>query len=72
MDWESISANWQYYKSLAQLRWTKLTVQQVDLIAGRREAFVVHLSSLYGISQDAAQMQLESWQGRLRAPAPWP
>ena len=72
MDWESISANWQHYKSLAQLRWTKLTWQEVDRIAGRREALVAHLSSLYGISRDSAQMQLESWQGRLRAPAPWP
>ena len=69
MDWESIRANWQYYKSLAQLRWTKLTVQEVDLIAGRREALVEHLSTLYGISLGTAQMQLESWQGRLRAPA---
>ena len=70
MDWESIRANWQYYKSLAQFRWTKLTVQHVDLIAGRREVLLVQLSSLYGISPDAAQMQLEYWQGRLRAPAP--
>jgi len=65
MDWERICSNWPHYKRLAQARWAKLTEQELDRIAGQRDALVAHISALYGISRDMAQMQLESWQGRL-------
>jgi hypothetical protein len=70
MDWERISNNWQHYKRYAQVRWAKLSDQDLELIAGSRETLVMQLSALYGISADAAQMQLESWQGRLGLMAP--
>ena len=65
MDWKPIAASWPHYKLLARARWAKLTVPELDLIAGRRDALVVHISALYGISRGTAQMQVESWQGRL-------
>jgi hypothetical protein len=70
MEWSRICADWPHYKLLAQARWAKLGEQELDLIAGRRDALVMRISALYGISRDTAQMQLESWQGRLVAIAP--
>jgi len=56
--------------SLSRARWAKLGEQDLELIAGSRDALVMQISALYGISSDTAQMQLESWQGRLAGVAP--
>ena len=65
MDWERISSNWEHCKRLAPARWAKLTEPELDRIGGRRDLLVAHISALYGISPGTAEMQLESWQGRL-------
>ena len=44
-------------------RWGRITEEELDLIGGRRAQLAAHIQELYGISKDAAQMQLESWQG---------
>ena len=66
MDWARIQADWQHYKALARQRWMKLSAADLDLIAGRRELLAAHIQQTYGISKNAAQMQLESWQGQQR------
>ncbi len=68
MDWALIQADWQHYKSLAGERWARLTAADLDMIAGRRELLAAHIQEMYGISKNAAQMQLESWQGQQREP----
>lgn len=68
MDWERIQAGWQHYKVLVGARWGRLTSGDLDVIAGRRELLANHIQQVYGISKNAAQMQLESWQGQQREP----
>ena len=68
MDWALIQAGWQHYKVLAHLRWVKISAGDLELIAGRRELLAAHIQQTYGISLNAAQMQLESWQGQQREP----
>jgi len=53
---------------LARQRWARISAGDLDIIAGRRELLAVHIQQTYGISKNAAQMQLESWQGQQRAP----
>jgi uncharacterized protein YjbJ (UPF0337 family) len=68
MDWARIQADWQHYSALARLRWARLTAADLDVIAGQRELLAAHIQQVYGISHNAAQMQLESWQGQQREP----
>ena len=63
MDWERIAGNWKHYKPSVRQRWGRMTDEELDLIGGRRAQPAAHIQELYGISKDAAQMQLESWQG---------
>ena len=63
MDWERIAGNWKHYKQSVRSRWGRITEEELDLIGGRRAQLAAHIQELYGISKDAAQMQLESWQG---------
>ena len=68
MDWSLIQADWQHYSALARARWARLTAADLDGIAGRRDLLAAHIQQTYGISMNAAQMQLESWQGQQREP----
>ncbi|HET7597446.1 MAG TPA: general stress protein CsbD [Burkholderiales bacterium] len=68
MDWERIEGQWQHFKVLAQARWGRISAADFELIAGRRDLLVTHIQQMYGISHNAAQMQLESWQGRQQEP----
>lgn len=68
MDWERIQSQWPHFKVLAQSRWARISGADFDLIAGRRDLLVTHIQQMYGISNNAAQMQLESWQGRQQEP----
>jgi uncharacterized protein YjbJ (UPF0337 family) len=70
MDWARIQADWQYYKDLAGQRWARITAADLEIIAGRRELLANHIQQTYGISKNAAQMQLESWQGQQHEPDP--
>ena len=65
MDWERIEANWTHYKDLAKARWNRITADEFDLINGHRDTLAGQIQEVYGISKDAAQMQLESWRGTL-------
>jgi uncharacterized protein YjbJ (UPF0337 family) len=69
MNWHRIQSNWQHFRTLARDRWAKLTLEDLDLIAGHREHLACHIQETYGISRDAAQMQIEAWQGQQREPA---
>ena len=68
MDWESIAANWAHYKSSVRLRWGRFTEAELDAIGGRRGLLAAHIERVYGISANAAQTQLESWQGVQQEP----
>ena len=68
MDWALIQADWNHFKHLVRQRWGRLLAADLDIIAGRRELLATQIQLTYGISRNAAQMQLESWLGRQRAP----
>lgn len=69
MDWEAIRGNWQHFKVLARVRWPRISADEFDLIDGRLEVLAGQIEQLYGVSRNAAQMQIESWRGQQQAPA---
>jgi uncharacterized protein YjbJ (UPF0337 family) len=71
MDWESIKANWLEYKLNAKSRWARLSRDDLERIAGRREQLLGRLRELYGMDELEAQQQLAAWQGALRKDDPF-
>jgi len=63
MEWERIASNWAHFKQSAKLRWARITDAELEAIGGRRTYLAAQICEVYGISENAAQMQLESWQG---------
>ena len=66
MKWERIERNWSEYKFNARTRWSRLTREQLDRIAGNREQLVGKICEAYGMSQDEAQLELVAWHAALR------
>ena len=68
MNWDHIQANWQHYKVIARVRWGRISADEFDLIAGRREALAGQIQEVYRVSPEMAQQQVESWQGQQQEP----
>ena len=45
-------------------QWGKLTDDQLDVIAGKREHLAGKIQETYGITKDEAEKQLAAWQER--------
>ena len=64
MNWDRIEGNWKQVTGRAQAQWGKLTRDDVDVIAGRREQLAGKIQERYGIAKDAAEKQVSDWLGK--------
>ena len=71
MNWERIESNWWHYKGNAGRHWVKLSVQELDLIAGNRERLAEKIREVYGVSREIAEKQLALWQGAQKESSPF-
>ena len=71
MDWERIRTNWAEYKLNAKTRWARLTRDDLERIAGRREQLIGKLREVYSLNEAEAQEQLAAWQDALRKDNPF-
>jgi uncharacterized protein YjbJ (UPF0337 family) len=62
MEWDRIAGNWAHWRDLVRERWGRLSNDELDVIAGRREHLVKRIQSAYGIAKDEADRQLRNWQ----------
>jgi uncharacterized protein YjbJ (UPF0337 family) len=62
MNWDRIQGNWKQVTGRAKEQWGKLTDDDLDIIAGRREQLAGKLIERYGIIQEEAETQLAAWQ----------
>ena len=61
MNWEQIEGKWKQFKGAAKQRWGKLTDDDLDFVAGKRDQLVGKIQERYGISKDEAFRQIEQW-----------
>jgi uncharacterized protein YjbJ (UPF0337 family) len=71
MNWDRIEANWNHFKENARRHWGKLTVEQLDAIAGRRDRLAGKIQEVYGVSKEIAEKQLTAWQSAQRENSPF-
>jgi uncharacterized protein YjbJ (UPF0337 family) len=62
MNWDRIEGNWKQFKGNVKEQWGKLTDDQIDVIAGKREHLAGKIQETYGISKDEAEKQLTDWE----------
>jgi uncharacterized protein YjbJ (UPF0337 family) len=71
MDWDEIRRNWSEYKLNARTRWSRLTTEDLERIAGNREQLAGKIREAYAISEAEAQQQLVAWHAALREDNPF-
>jgi uncharacterized protein YjbJ (UPF0337 family) len=69
MNWDRIQGNWKQVVGKAKAQWGKLTDDDLDVVAGRREQLAGKIQEHYGIAKDDVERQIAEWE--LKATDAW-
>jgi uncharacterized protein YjbJ (UPF0337 family) len=69
MNWDRIQGNWKQVVGKAKAQWGKLTDDDLDVVAGRREQLAGKIQERYGIAKDEVDKQIADWH--LKATDAW-
>ncbi|MGB0129373.1 MAG: CsbD family protein [Rhodocyclaceae bacterium] len=64
MNWDIIEGNWKQFTGKVRQQWAKLTDDDLDLIAGKREELAGLVQERYGVTRDVAEEQIKDWEKR--------
>jgi uncharacterized protein YjbJ (UPF0337 family) len=65
MNWEMISGQWTEMKGKLRSKWGKLTDDDVEVIAGKKDVLVGRLQQRYGLDKDEAERDVDRWLGAI-------
>jgi uncharacterized protein YjbJ (UPF0337 family) len=66
MNWDRIEGNWKQFKGRVKEQWGKLTDDEIDVIAGKRDQLVGKIQESYGITKDEAEKQVNRFGDSFR------
>ena len=64
MNKDQIQGNWTQFKGTVKEQWGKLTDDDLDIIAGKRDQLLGRIQERHGLAKDEAENQLASFQKR--------
>ncbi len=67
MNWDQIAGRWTEFKGKVRERWGKLTDDDLDTIAGRKDKLIGILQQRYGWAREHVQLQIADFEDSLRA-----
>lgn len=65
MNWDRIQGNWKQVTGRVQEQWGRLTDNDLDVVAGRREQLAGKLQERYGVAENEAERQLAAWERKV-------
>ncbi|HSO72147.1 MAG TPA: CsbD family protein, partial [Thermodesulfobacteriota bacterium] len=57
-----IEGNWKQFKGQIKEKWGKLTDDDLDVVAGKKDQLLGKLQERYGYNKDQAEKELDSWK----------
>jgi len=66
MNWDQIAGNWKQVKGVVREKWGKLTEDDVDVIAGKRDILLGKIQEKHGIAREEAEKELKAWEASLK------
>jgi uncharacterized protein YjbJ (UPF0337 family) len=66
MNWDQIAGNWKQVKGVVREKWGKLTDDDVDVIAGKRDILLGKIQERHGIAREEAEKELKDWEASLK------
>jgi len=64
MNWDIVEGNWKQFKGKAKEQWGKLTDDDLDVIAGKRDQLAGRIQEAYGVNKDEAEKQISAFEKR--------
>jgi uncharacterized protein YjbJ (UPF0337 family) len=62
MNWDIIAGDWKQFRGIVKEKWGKLSNDQLDMIAGRRDQLAGMVQETYGITKDQAERQIKAFE----------
>ncbi|MDP1567440.1 MAG: CsbD family protein [Polaromonas sp.] len=64
MNQDQIEGNWMQFKGKVKEQWGKLTDDDLDIIAGKRDQLLGRIQARHGLAKDEAEKQVDDFQQR--------
>jgi uncharacterized protein YjbJ (UPF0337 family) len=64
MNWDRVEGNWRQFRGKIKEEWGKLTDDELDVIAGRRDRLLGRIQEHYGITREDADRRIRNWESR--------
>jgi uncharacterized protein YjbJ (UPF0337 family) len=61
MNFDQLEGKWKQYKGQIREKWGKLTDDDLQVIAGKRDQFIGRLQERYGIAKEVAAKQVDEF-----------
>jgi uncharacterized protein YjbJ (UPF0337 family) len=65
MNWDRIRGDWKQVTGKVKAHWSKLTDDDLGVIAGHREQLAGKIQERYGVAKDDAEKQLAEWERKV-------
>jgi len=62
MNWNQVQGDWKQFRGKVKEQWGKLTDDELDQIAGKRDILTGKIQKKYGIAQEEAEKQVKDWE----------
>jgi uncharacterized protein YjbJ (UPF0337 family) len=64
MDWNRVEGSWKQLKGTLKEQWAKLTDDDLDAIAGKRDRLEGKIQERYGYEKDRVRRDVDDWYNR--------
>lgn len=64
MNWDIIEGNWKSAKGQVREQWGKLTDDDLDVIAGKRDQLIGAIQKRYGKTKDEVETEVSAYEDR--------
>ncbi len=61
MNSDTLAGDWKQIKGKVKEQWGKLTDDDLDIIAGKKDQLAGKIQKSYGISKEEADRQIDDW-----------
>ena len=61
MNWDRIQGNWKQVTGQVKAQWGKLTDDDLEVVAGRRDEMAGRIQARYGVAKEEAHNQIAEW-----------
>jgi uncharacterized protein YjbJ (UPF0337 family) len=66
MNWDRVEGNWKQFAGQARQKWGKLTDNDWQVVAGKKDELAGRIQERYGVAKDEANREIDNWARALK------